>query len=189
MKMVRGSLRLRAGAHKEQGQSLLETAVSVPLLLCVAFNIINWAYFWFMVLALSSAPRHAVQYASQGGAAIANSSGIPAVADVCSLVADNFGNNVLHSSSMTCGSGNVQIRVCISSLGVNTTTGVVSCQSYGPSLMTFPAPAADPEEPEFALQRVDVAYQVTPIIPGTVFNIAVPTNLKFHRQVSMRSLY
>jgi hypothetical protein len=189
MKMVRGRIRLEASVRNESGQSLLETAVSIPLLLSVAFNIINWAYYWFMVLALSSAPRHAVQYASQGGAAIATSSGIPAVADVCSLVADNFGNNVLHNSSLSCGGGNVQIRVCISSLGVNSSSGVVSCQSYGPSLVSLSSPPADPEEPLFALQRVDIAYQVTPIIPGTVFNIAVPTNLKFHRQVSMRSLY
>jgi hypothetical protein len=41
----------------------------------------------------------------------------------------------------------------------------------------------------FALQRVDVVYQVTPIIPGGVFNIVVPENLNFHRQVSMRNLY
>ena len=39
------------------------------------------------------------------------------------------------------------------------------------------------------LDRVDVAYTVTPIIPGAAFNVVLPANLKFHRQVSMRSLF
>ena len=41
----------------------------------------------------------------------------------------------------------------------------------------------------WSLDRVDVEYTVTPIIPGTAFNIVLPANLHFHRQVSMRSLY
>jgi len=34
-----------------------------------------------------------------------------------------------------------------------------------------------------------VEYTVTPIIPGAAFNVVLPSNLNFHRQVSMRSLY
>jgi hypothetical protein len=30
---------------------------------------------------------------------------------------------------------------------------------------------------------------VTPVIPGTAFNVVLPSNMNFHRQVSMRSLY
>lgn len=178
------SLLLRRG---ERGQSLMETAVAVPLLLGLAFNLINFAYFWFMVLALSAAPRQAVQYASQGGAAIANSSGFPSASNVCSLLADNFGNAVLHSTTFSCGSGNVQIRICTSSLGVS--AGKATCQSYGPTLVTLATPSADPEPTSFALQRVDIVYQVPPIIPGSAFNVFIPSNLKFHRQVSMRNLY
>src|SRR2546429_4552451 len=53
----------------QEGQSLVETALTLPLLLGIGFNIINWGYLWFMVLALSAAPRMGVQYATQGGAA------------------------------------------------------------------------------------------------------------------------
>ena len=188
---MKTNLRQNARGRGENGQSLLETAVSIPLLLGLAFNIINFAYFWFMVLALSAAPRQGVEYASQGGAAIGTTSGIPAASDVCSLVAENVGNAVLHNSSFTCGGANVLIRVCSSSIGVNSGTGVVSCTSYGSVSggYSFTTPPADPEEPLFALQRVDVVYQVNPIIPGTAFNVVLPSNLKFHRQVTMRNLY
>jgi Flp pilus assembly protein TadG len=183
MKVMRGTLRRSAKAHPENGQSLLETAVAIPLLLGVAFNIINFAYFWFMVLALSAAPRQGVQFLSQGGAAEANGTSLPAVSSVCDLVADNVGNGIMHSASLACGN-TVQIRVCAANA-----SGAVSCTNYGPSLMTLSDPAADPEPLTFSLQRVDVVYQVRPIIPGGVFNAVVPSNLNFHRQVSMRNLY
>jgi len=48
---------------------------------------------------------------------------------------------------------------------------------------------ADPEAPLFVRNRVHVVYTVTPLIPGTIFNVALPSTLTFHRQVSMRSLY
>lgn len=48
------------------------------------------------------------------------------------------------------------------------------------------ANAVDPE-PGFVLNRVDVTYTVSPLIPGAVFNLILPSNMSFHRQVSMRS--
>lgn len=182
MKIVRGRLRLKASRHGENGQSLLETAVAIPLLLGLAFNIINFAYFWFMVLALSAAPRQGVEFLSQGGAAEAYGSTLPASSSVCDLVSDNVGNGILHTA-LACGSG-AQIRVCAADA-----SGVVSCTSYGPSLVSLSAPAADPEPASFSLQRVDVVYKVTPIIPGSAFSVVLPSNLNFHRQVSMRNLY
>lgn len=189
MKIVRGRLRVKPSRRGESGQSLLETAVAVPLLLAIAFNIINFGYFWFMVLALSAAPRQGVQYATQGGYALSTTTGIPTADNICNLVGDNVGNAVLHSSTLTCGADTkVQIRVCSNAVGTPT-AGVPKCKSYGPALVSLSPPAADPEPTMFALQRVDVVYQVTPIIPGGVFNIVVPANLNFHRQVSMRNLY
>ena len=42
---------LRQRQHDE-GQSLLETAVALPLLLGIAFNLINLGYFWFVCCAM-----------------------------------------------------------------------------------------------------------------------------------------
>src|SRR6266702_801082 len=69
MKMWRRRLAGQRRSKGQDGQSLLETAISMPLLLGLAINIINWGYLWFMVLALSAAPRMGAQYATQGGAA------------------------------------------------------------------------------------------------------------------------
>ena len=76
----------------EGGQSLLETAVAMPLLLGIAFNLINVGYFWFMVLALAAAPRQGAQYSTQGGQAITSSS--PSATQVSDLVYDNMTNAV-----------------------------------------------------------------------------------------------
>src|SRR6478736_5631561 len=75
-------------AHGEDGQSLLETAVMMPLLLAIAFNLINVAYFWFVVLSLSAASRQGVQFASQGGSAAATISA-PTTTAVSDLVYTN----------------------------------------------------------------------------------------------------
>src|SRR2546429_234029 len=53
----------------QEGQSLVETALTLPLLLGIGFNIINWGYLCLMVRALSAAPGRGVQSARKGGAA------------------------------------------------------------------------------------------------------------------------
>ena len=167
----------------QEGQSLVEMAVAMPLLLGLAFNIINWGYVWFMVLALSAAPRMGAQYATQGGAA-----GIGVTAPAATAVRDLVWENVTNAVKGATTS-NVAVQVCSSSNGLSGATPPIAlCTTYGPSF-TFPAPAADPEAPVYVLDRVDVKYTVTPIIPGRVFSVVLPSNLNFHRQVSMRSLY
>jgi Flp pilus assembly protein TadG len=171
----------RESFRGERGQSLLETAILTPLLLWIAFNAINFCYFWYMVLTLSAAPRHGVQYASQGGAALTTTSA-PSTANVRDVVY----SNLLHTVGGT--TSNASVRVCSSSKGV--TSNIAQCDSYGPSPNSaFLGPTSDPEAPLFVLHRVDVEFRVTPLIPGTAFNAVIPSNLYFKRQVSMRSLY
>src|SRR5439155_16773010 len=107
----------------------------------------------------------------------------PTTAAVSNLVYENVTNAIKGSTTST-----VAVRVCSSAKGVNPATGVALCDSFGPAF-TFSTPAADPESPIYVLNRVDVGYTVTPIIPGTVFGVLLPSNLQFHRQASMRSLY
>jgi Flp pilus assembly protein TadG len=166
---------------QDEGQSLLETAVAMPLLLGIAFNLINIGYFWFMVLTLAAAPRQGVQYSTQGGQAAANTQS-PSATAVSNLVYENM-TNAAHGATTT----NTSVRVCSSTVGVSA-AGVALCNSFGPAA-TFPAVDTDPEAPVFVLHRVDVTYTVTPIIPGRAFSVVLPPNMAFHRQVSMRSLY
>jgi Flp pilus assembly protein TadG len=166
----------------EEGQSLLETAVTMPLLLAIAFNLINVGYFWIIVLSLSAASRQGVQFASQGGAA-ATTISAPTTAAVSDLVYENLTNAINGATT-----SNVAVRVCSSAKGVDPATGVALCDQFGPAF-PFSAPAADPESPVYVLNRVDVGYTVTPIIPGTAFGVLLPGNLQFQRHASMRSLY
>src|SRR5262249_26559087 len=145
----------------QSGQSLLETALAMPLLLGLAFNIVNFGYMWFMVLTLSAAPRMGVQYATQGGA-----SGTAGAAPNTTSVSDLVYENLTHAISGASAS-NVSVQVCSSAKGVNGVTNVALCDQFGPAF-SFPTPAADPEAPLFVLDRVDVKYTLQPIIPGTV---------------------
>jgi Flp pilus assembly protein TadG len=172
---------IRSRRH-EDGQSLLETAVAMPLLLGIAFNLINLGYFWFMVLTLAAAPRQGVQYSTQGGQATTTTSS-PSTTAVSNLVYENM-TNAVHGATTS----NTSVRVCTSALGVDSSTHITLCNSFGPAA-TFSAIAADPEAPVFVLNRVDVGYTVTPLIRGSAFNVVLPANMNFHRQVSMRSLY
>lgn len=166
----------------EEGQSLLETAVAMPLLLGIAFNLINLGYFWFMVLTLAAAPRQGVQYSAQGGQSITVASS-PSTTQVSNLVYDNMTNAVQGATN-----SNTAVRVCSSAKGVDPNTHQSLCDSFGPAF-TFSTVAADPEAPVFVLNRVDVEYTVSPLIPGPAFNVILPSNLQFKRQVSMRSLF
>ena len=181
--MWRRRLAGRQRFRSQEGQSLVETAIAMPLLLGLAFNMINWGYLWFMVLALSAAPRMGVQYATQGGAA--GTATAPGTAQVSNLVYDNLTNAIKGATT-----SNAAVQVCTSALGISGTgsSTIAQCAQFGPAF-SFPAPAADPEAPVFVLHRVDVECTVTPIIPGWVFSVILPSNLRFHRQVSMRSMY
>src|SRR5215813_1487150 len=160
-------------ANGQDGHSLMETALAMPLLLGIAFNIINFGYFWSLVLTLSAAPRMGAQFATQGGAA-GTAAAVPTATAISNLVYDNLTNSIGGASTV-----NVAVQVCTKAVGVNA-NGVAQCTQFGPGTFAFPTPAADPEEPIFVLHRVDVEYTVKPIIPGKAFNVVLPANLKFH---------
>jgi len=184
MKMWRRKIVSRLNVRGEEGQSLLETAFAMPLMLGIAFNLINIGYFWFVVLSISAAPRMGAQYATQGGSALATVSA-PGTTAVSNLVYENL-TNAIHGATTS----NVAVRVCTSAKGVSGSgaSQVALCDSFGPAF-SYSTIAADPEAPVFVLDRVDVEYTVSPVIPGSAFNVVLPSNLKFHRQISMRSMY
>ena len=179
--MWRIKLRCKRSVRGDDGQGLLETAIAMPLLLGIAFNLINIGYFWFMVLALAAAPRQGAQYATQGGAA-GTTVAAPGTTAVSNLVYDNL-TNAIHGATTS----NAAVRVCTGAKGVSA-ANVALCDSFGPAF-AYSAVVADPEAAIYVLDRVDVEYNVTPIIPGSAFNVVLPSILQFHRQVSMRSLY
>src|SRR2546428_7562350 len=112
MSMLHRRLAYQCRFRDQEGQSLVEAAIAMPLLLGLAFNIINWGYLWFMVLALSAAPRMGVEYATQGGAAGTGTT--PGTTAVRDLVWENVTNAVRGATT-----SNVAVQVCSSAKGVD----------------------------------------------------------------------
>jgi len=193
---ISGSLR------QTQGQSMIETALLLPILLLIAFNAINFGYFFYVAVNMAAAPRNGVQYAIIGGSTPASPK-LPTVGPgggscptaitspasyVCTLV--------FHDMSFLSNFASVGgVQVCSSTLGVSGSgsSQKANCSRYG----TSPAytPASDPEAPLSVLARVDVTYTLTPILPafqlptpaGPISLVLIP-NLTMHRQVSMREM-
>jgi hypothetical protein len=180
---------------REAGQSLIETALLLPILLLLAFNAINFGYFFFVALNLTSAPRSGVQYAILGFA----------TPQQLALPAPGPSNNQASVSYLTYqdmrtvlpSSGSALVQVCSSMVGV-TFPGTINQKSACTSFGSGPAPsgpAADPEAPSFILSKVDVVYQLTPLIPafelptpGGPIRLTLLPSLSMHRQVSMREM-
>lgn len=167
----------------QSGQSLTETALLLPILLSIAFNAVNAGYFFYVMVNVSSAPRYGVQYSTMEEQYGFDATSDPTPTNVTGFVNENI-NGALKSATTT-------VVVCDSAQGTTTVTVggtallVTKC-SDGVYTTDKNANAVDPE-PGFVLNRVDVTYTVSPLIPGAVFNLILPSNMSFHRQVSMRS--
>lgn len=208
---------LFSARQNNSGQSLVETALSMPLLLCIVLNAINFAYFFLMAVNLAASPRIAAMYSVQGGAtpsATALPVAGPSGSTTCgtgtsSLLYVCFLANEDMRGAISSPDTKASIQVCSAAIGINnpsTKTQTTQCSSFGATLpagFSFPSPNSDPEintantATAFLLNRVDIFYQFTPLIPGRIFNLAffaspicstTGGNLTcvFHRQASMR---
>ena len=167
-------------ARAQGAQSIVETALILPLMLTIVLNAANFGYFFFIALNLASAPHMAALYSIQGGQTPAQLT-LPSAALVEQLAYDDIRGSVPRAA-------NAPLQVCSKAIGLNnvgTATQTAQCQSFNGSPSY--TPATDPEAPVFVLQRVDMTYTVTPLVKGTAFNLIVPT-LTFHRQASMRAM-
>ena len=170
--------------RRREGQSLLESALVLPILLVMVFNAINLGYCFFTYLNLATAPRQGAEYSIQGPSTIQGDP-FPPASDVWSLV-----NSGISGAIPT--AANTPVRLCIISLGINDTgigtpNQVPNCGNYGTGTGTFSALQPDPEAPLLVLNRVDIQYTITPLIPGAAFNMGLPNPLILHRFVYMRT--
>ena len=189
------------------GQALIETALILPLLLMIVLNAVNFGYFYLMALNITAASRTSGIYSVMGGATPAAlplpKAGPVTTTTTVSYLAYQDLTGAVYTPSTT----NTGVQVCSSSVGAilnpGTTTMRTPCTSYG--VGSFPASQPDPERnaantaPAFLLNRVDVAYRFSPIIPLAPFNImalATPAcsssagtvTCTFYRHVEMREM-
>ena len=163
------------------GQSLVETALILPLLLTLALNAVNLGYFFCVCLDLTTASRMGVGYSASGTSSVAQVA-VPTAPTVSSLVYENLAG-ALPSAAHT------PIRVCTLALGLtgSGSNQMPNCATFGALPGTFTPLQPDPEAPYLLLHRVDIEYAATPLIPGSAFNL-FGSSLALHRTAVMRAM-
>src|SRR5215469_13350407 len=160
-----------------RGQSLIETALMLPLMLFLVLNADNFGYFFLMMINLTGASRTAGTYAIMGSSTPA-ASALPASGPSTNLLSVTYLTqqdltgavynptgasvqvcspiNTNGSGSGVNGSGTTQKSNCITCTGT-------SCGAVGTG---SPQPDTDPENTatttQFVLNRVDINYTFTP---------------------------
>jgi Flp pilus assembly protein TadG len=204
--------------RSSRGQSLVETALMLPLLIMIVLNVVNLAYFFLVVVNLTGAARTSVLYAIEGGEtpsarALPSAGGTTPgtnTGSVTYLTFQDLTGAVWNPTSVT-------VQVCSQSntnssqQGANFNTGNVlrtnceTCTSSGCSAAGngSPVPDFDPEARTttttggFVLNQVRITYTFKALIPGQIFNIPLRAfsgictaagSCTFTRQAEMRAM-
>ena len=204
--------------RKTRGQSLVETALMLPLLIMIVLNVVNLGYFFLVIVNLTGAARTSTLYSIQGVAtpavsAIPSSGGTTPTTNLGSvayLVYQDLSGSVWNPTSVSvqvCSQANVNSSTGSS---VNTSTGnlvrtncetCTSSAGCGAAGNGSPVPDFDPEAgtststPGFVLNQVRITYTFKTLIPGTIFNIPLQASAMcnsgtcvFTRQAEMRAM-
>lgn len=166
---------------KDGGQSLVETALFLPILILLICYAVDFGYFFLVAANLVTSSRNATEYSIQGFAtpsqsALPSAGSMTTPTSVAALALGDL-SGLANASTIT------SIQVCSKSIGV--TSKLAQCSSFGATGASY-TPGIDPEAPSFVLNRVDVTYTVVPPIPITFFTQSLLPTFAFHRQVSMR---
>ena len=114
---------------RDGGQSLIETAIFLPILILLVAYAVDFGYFFIVAANLTSASRNAAEYSIQGFASPAQSA-LPIAGPITtntSVAALAVGD----LSSLAASSSTTSVEVCSKILG--TTNNVTNCSSYGPA--------------------------------------------------------
>ncbi|HZQ19565.1 MAG TPA: TadE/TadG family type IV pilus assembly protein [Terriglobales bacterium] len=182
-------------AKRSRGQSLVETALLIPLLLILILNAVNFGYFLLVTLNLTSATRNGIEYAIEGSSTPANAA-LPAAGPAATTVS----YLIYQELSKLSGSSDVQVQVCSLRFG-NDGAGHSNCQSCTnsgcSSSGTTTSPDPDPEPSAgFVLNSINVSYTFNTLIPTAPFNLVVGAlplcqtsgSCTFNRHAEMRAM-
>lgn len=174
---------------QEQGQSLLEFAVILPVLYLLISFAVDFGYYFIVAAGITSSSRNAVEYSIQGfsspaaGYSSTTQPSPPAAGStttsgsVAALAVGDL-SSFLYSTTET------TVQVCSSTV---TSTGAVSCQTWGATSQSW-TPDTDPESPLFHLYRVDVLYHISPPLPVSIFGYSLVPSYSFHHMAEMRGM-
>jgi hypothetical protein len=178
----------------------------LPLLITLVFNVVNFGYFFLVIINLTGSARTATLYSIEGGSTPAASE-LPSSGSSSNTLSVTY----LAFQDMTGALWNptgASVQVC-SPINISGGSGVNSpgtvsqkanCETCTNSSCTAasggsPAPDADPGAPGFILNQVRITYTFRTFIPGTIFNIPLRASsicnsgsCTFTRQAEMRSM-
>ena len=171
--------------RSSRGQSLVETALMLPLLIMIVLNVVNLGYFYLVIVNLTGTARTATLYSIAGSSTPAASAlpGAGGASPTTSLLSVTY----LAYQDMTGAVWNptgASVQVCspintngsgsgVNGSGTSQNANCVTCTSSGcgPVGTGTPTPTSDPEAPSFVLNQIDITYSFNPLIPGKIFNI------------------
>src|SRR5436190_7511125 len=179
--------------RNNRGQSLVETALMMPLLLLIVLNVVNLAYFFLVVTNLTGAARTSTLYSIEGSYTPYALTEPASGSSNCSTSPNTVACLVLQDLTGALWNANaVVVQVCsqintnpatISGLhpsGTAQASNCVSCTNGtgctpANSYTGTPASGVDPEQPTapFVLNQVTITYNFNTLIPGTFFNAAL----------------
>lgn len=200
-----------ARMRRSRGQSLVETALMLPILLIVVLNVINLAYFFLVAVNLTGAARSGTLYSIEGSYTPYASAQPASGSTNCSTTPNTVTCLVLQDMTGALWNptnSNNSVRVCSNSnlnsngqgtngTGSNQVSNCQTCSATGCKSVVVgsPAPAADPEAPNFVANEVTITYNFSTLIPGTFFNAALQSipgctgsTCSFVRKATMRSM-
>src|SRR5712692_7035585 len=198
--------------RSSRGQSLVETALMLPLLLLLVCNVVNLGYFFLVIVNLTGASRSSALYSIEGsytpyaqqeapsgtgGASILTTPGTVAYTvyqDLNGAVWNPTGATVQVCTQMNINAGTGS---GVNGAGAAQLANCETCTSAGCGAAGggAPVPSPDPEAPSFVLNQVDIIYNFSTLIPGTIFNIPLQASAMcnggsctFTRHARMRSM-
>jgi Flp pilus assembly protein TadG len=168
------------------GQSLIEFALILPLIVLLVVNVVNFGSFLYTWIEVSNAARAGAQYMVLSGASL-NHPTQATSALITKLVRDDLG-------SLVNGSG-ATVRVCTNNNGTfDLTSGQVDASGNPVACASGNTDGfSDPEPGSYVLATVDVSYTWQPLIPLWDFprlgiHATLPGNLTIHRTGVMRMI-
>lgn len=187
--------------RRSSGQALIESALIIPFVLAIILNAVNFGYFFYVAQNMSAAVRSGALYSilgastPYGGAYASPGTSASDVNGVANLIYQDM------LGALPASGANASVRVCSPSVGTNGAgaSKKTTCSSVFGTAVTFPTIDADPEAPNFLLNRVDISYSFSPLIPGTPFGAVLLTSpncvlsngsvvCTFQSHVSMRAM-
>ena len=149
-----------SSASSESGQSLLEFALILPLLLLLIINVINFGSLYYAYITVGDAARAGAEYYITGVATLGNPN-TPTAAQVRTIVQN--------AAASLPNAGSLSTAICTNN------GGTVTCDPAGAT-----SPPADPEGGAYLLGSVDVSYTYQPVVslwnfPGLGIYMTTPS--------------